>query len=459
MKELKIVVVGAGSASFGLSTLAHLVSCEKLHGSHLALVDLDADGLSLMKRLAARMNREWGAGMRITATGDRTRALPDADFVILSVAQDRENRWKLDCSVPREYGLVHYGENGGPGAVAHTARSVNLVMPILRDMEALCPDAWLLNLTNPVPRIALAASRYTALKTVGICHQINFAFIAAGCALARDLGVRVPRGFKPSLASEVWPTMQAMTQSAHDLMDVKAAGTNHNTWILDMRLTKTGEDLYPLFRKRVGRLPRDWQPVSRKLFDLFGVYPATGDSHLSEYLPWFSNECTGAWERYHLHMYDFTGAKRGRNRMWHRIERMVAGRESVEPLRELPSERVAEIITGIALDENDYELAVDIPNAGCITNLPRGAIVEVPGLVSSFGVRGIGMGALPRPVAEICRREIEAASIAVDAAVKADRKLAVQAMLFCPGITDIDVAEKIVARFLKAHRKFLPEFK
>lgn len=458
MKSLKIVVIGAGSASFGLNTLAHLVSCEKLHGSHLALVDLDREGLALMKRLAERMSAEWGARMTMSATTQRERALPGADFVILSVARDRENRWKLDGDVPEKYGIIHYAENSGPGGVAHTARSVHIVLPILRDMEKLCPNAWVLNFTNPVPRIALLAHRYTCMKMVGICHQISFAYIPVGCALAKELGVPFPKGFRPSLSSEVLPLMEPMTHRARDLVDIKAAGTNHNTWILDLRHKKTGRDLYPVFARNIRKFPRDWQPVSRKLFDLFGIYPATGDGHLAEYLPWFSDAKSGAWARYGLHLYNFTAAKRGRSNMWRRIKRMVAGAEPIDSLRDLPSERAAEIITGIAFDENSYELAVNVPNEGYIANLPDDVIVEVPGVVSSFGVRGMAVGNLPPPVAEICRRELTGASLAVDAIVHRSRKLAIQAVLFCPGVGDIDTAGKIVDDYLKVHRSFLPHF-
>jgi alpha-galactosidase len=250
-----------------------------------------------------------------------------------------------------------------------------------------------------------------------------------------------------------------MTHKAKELVDIKAAGTNHNTWILDLRHKETGKDLYPAFARNIRRFPSGWQPVSRKLLDLFGVYPATGDGHLAEYLPWFSDAKSGAWDRYGLHLYDFTGAKRGRNGMWRRIKRMVNGSETIDSLRDLPSERAAEIITGIALNENSYELAVNVPNEGYITNLPDNVIVEVPGTVSSFGVRGVGVGDLPGPVAEICRRELEAASLAVDAIVHRSRKLAVQAILFCPGVGDIDVAEKIVDDYLKVHRSFLPNFR
>ena len=459
MPPIKIVVIGAGSASFGLNTLAHLVACEKLHGSELVLVDIKADGLSLMRKLAGRMNAEWAARMKISATTQRKRALPGADFVILSVAKDRENRWKRDYEIPLKYGYVHFAENGGPGAVGHTLRSVNLVLPILRDAESLCPNAWVLNFTNPVPRITLAARRYTSMNVVGICHQINWAYMMVGAALAKDLGIPVPEGFTPSLKGKFRTATHRIMHEAHDYIDVKAAGTNHNTWILDIRSKKTGKDLYPLFTRRHNALPPEWEPLTRRLHGMLGICPATGDSHLGEYIPWIHDLKSGAYSRLDLRIKEFSDAKRGRNDKWRQIRRMVAGSEPVDPLRDLPSERAAEIITGIAFDENSYELAVNVPNQGQIANLPEGAVVETPAVVSSLGIRGVGVGMLPEPVAEICRREITCASLAVDAAVKRSRALAVQAVLFSPGLQDIDTAERIVDDLLRAHQRFLPKFK
>ena len=458
MKSIKIVVIGAGSASFGLNTLAHLVACEKFHGSELALVDINADGVALMKKLAERMSDAWGAKMTISATTSRKRALPGADFVIMSVAKDRENRWKRDYEIPLKYGIQHFAENGGPGGLGHTLRSVNLVLPILRDMEKLCPDAWVLNFTNPVPRITLAASRYTSMKFVGVCHQVNWAYMLVGCALARDLGIPVADGFTPQLKGEWRSETHRIMHAAHDYVDIKAAGTNHNTWILDIR-DKKGKNLYPLFLKRTAALPKEWEPLSRRLYNAFGVFPATGDSHISEYLPWVSDTKTGAYKRYDLRVKEFSDAKKGRNDQWRKIRKMAAGKETVDPLRDLPSERAAEIIAALAFDENGYELAVDVPNEGQINNLPRGMVVETPAVVSSFGIRGVSVGDLPESVAEICRRELACASLAVDAAVQRSRELAIRAMLFCPGVTDIDIAEKMVDELLRAHQAFLPRFK
>ena len=154
MLPTKIVVIGAGSASFGLNTLGSLLRSQHLRGSHLALVDLNAQALEQMGRLAERSNREWGAGMSISTHTDHRQALSGAKFVVLSIeVPPREVFWRSDFEIPLKYGVRQpYAENGGPGGFAHAARNIGPILRITRDMEQLCPDAWLINFTNPLMR-------------------------------------------------------------------------------------------------------------------------------------------------------------------------------------------------------------------------------------------------------------------------------------------------------------------
>ena len=137
MRKTKIVVVGAGSSEFGLDSLAGILRTEELHGLQLALVDIDADKLRVVKALADRMNREWGADMQISAATKAGEALGDAGFVLLSVAADREETWKRDHEICLKHGVTSYAENGGPGAFAHACRNLGLIRPILSEMERL----------------------------------------------------------------------------------------------------------------------------------------------------------------------------------------------------------------------------------------------------------------------------------------------------------------------------------
>jgi len=140
------------------------------------------------------------------------------------------------------------------------------------------------------------------------------------------------------------------------------------------------------------------------------------------------------------------------------MDRMGRGLEPIEALLDADSEGALEVIESIAGAGNTYHLAVNLANDGYIPNLPQGAIVEVPGQFSGFGIRGVGVGALPEGVAELCRREITVTQLTVDSVVRGDRQLALQALLFSPGITDMEVAQQVMDDYLDAYREYLPSF-
>lgn len=184
-------MIGAGSAIFGLGTMASILQSPHLHGAHLALVDINIRGLELMHQLAEMINQAWDAHMTIQATADRRQVLRDADFVIVSVqVGPREDVWELDWKIPLKYGVRQpYAENGGPGAFAHTARNLPLILDIAYDMEELCPNAWFFNLTNPLIRLTRAVAKYTRIKVFGLCHQLLWAYAMAGAILADRWGI------------------------------------------------------------------------------------------------------------------------------------------------------------------------------------------------------------------------------------------------------------------------------
>src|SRR6266540_4383306 len=194
--NIKITVIGAGSASFGENTLSAIMRSKKLCGSTLALVDRNADSLDIVHRLANRLNREWDSQFNITAHTDHSEALADSHFVVNAIEVGaRENLWKQDFEIPIKYGVRQpYAENGGPGGFAHAARNIGPIMQIAHDMEQACPNAWFINFTNPMIRICDAVNRHSKIKAVGLCHQIYAGYIMVGVALAKDLGITVPEG-------------------------------------------------------------------------------------------------------------------------------------------------------------------------------------------------------------------------------------------------------------------------
>jgi alpha-galactosidase len=458
MSAVKVVVIGVGSASFGPAILGDVMQSDRLRGSTIALCDINGQGLELVTCLARRLNREWDTGVTIEASTERRDLLQGADFVIVSIAVDREKCWRQDWEVPLKYGIRQpLGENGGPGAVFHTARNVPMILDICRDMEELCPDALLLNFTNPCPRMALVASRYSKIDCVGLCHQIGMGYNIVGLVLGKDLGF----DFELDSVEDEWRLYGAIrpyVAQIHEALDIKAAGINHFTFMLDIRHRQTGEDLYPLFVQRLREFTPCIQPLSQRILEAFGVFPATGDGHLSEYVHWAHDPQTKPWEKYHLELYDWDAAEVQRDEMWREIEEMAAGGPIVGRVKQGSGERAIPIILGVVENRNSYEVAVDIPNEGYISNLPDGAIVEVPGVVSRFGVRGMGVGSLPEPIAALCRTQITVASLAVDAAVTGSKELALQALLVDPMVNDIDQARVLLDEMLEVQRDYLPQF-
>ena len=431
----KIVLIGAGSAQFGTDMLCDLFAArDELEGSTIVLVDINPVALEIMAQVARRLNEATGQPFLIEATTDRVEALPNAQFVIISIAVKRNELWRLDFQIPLKHGVKHVlGENGGPGGLFHAMRNIPIILDICRDIERLCPDALVLNFTNPEGRICLAVTRYTDLQFVGLCHGIGMAQHAIGQAL----------GIPP------------------DDIDPKAGGLNHFNWILELRHKSTGEDLYPAFKRAIAKQGLEEAQIHNHRFDIklcrylmetFGYWPLPADDHVGEYLSY-------AWEYCGLDGYNFEGADQRAEANWERLRRWAEGQHSLNELLERRSgERAAPIISGVLGNTHQYELAVNVPNDGFIPNLPDWAVVEVPATVDASGVHGVHVGALPEPIAAMCRTQIAVIDRLVEAGVHGDRSSALQALLLDPVMNGISQAEAILDEMLEVHKDYLPQF-
>ena len=457
----KITVIGAGSASFGENTLSAIVRSKKLKDSTLALVDRNPQTLDIVHRLANRLNREWDAKFTITAHTNHQDALSGSQFVVNAIEVGaRENLWQQDFEIPIKYGLRQpYAENGGPGGFAHAARNIGPIMQIARDMEQACPEAWFVNFTNPMVRICDAVNRHSKIKAVGLCHQIYAGYTMVGVALAKDLGIEVPDGLTGMHAAvDQHPFQHHVREQIVPLVDIRAAGLNHFTWMISLHDRRTGEDLYPLFRKRFFELDPSFEPLTRDVFSAFGLFPIPGDTHLCEYLPWVADAQTKPWDKYNIRLYDWDMMAAVREFELDRLNEMAAGNQTIEHLMETDSEGALEMIENIAGATTHYHLAANLPNVGQIDNLPLGATVETPVIVNGGGIQPVHMGAMPEPIAALLRRETTAAQLCVDSAVEGSREKALQCLLLDPVITDIDTARKILDDYLTSFKEYLPQY-
>ena len=426
MARTKLVLIGAGSTEFTPGLLADLCGSPSLRNAEVALVDVDQWAVDTMVGLAKRISEERGADLLVSGTTDRRQALPGAHFVTTTIAVGGARGWATDVRVPEKYGVYQtVGDSVGPGGVFRSLRHVPEIVAIARDMEDLCPDAWLFNYTNPLTPIVRGVQKATSIRCIGLCHGV----LHTREVIARDLGY-----------------------DAHDV-NVVFAVVNHLCWLLDVR--HMGKDVYPQLREFLANgLHRDIDPtiedpydrfqvVSAMLTGIYGLFPSPGDRHVAEFFPYFLKK-DGDSLKY--------GTQAGLD-MTNRIldtkdttrEQLRAQAEGLEPLdpdlldsaRE--GERLTQIIDAIVNDLRMPELAVNVRNDGLIANLPDLAVVEVPGQISGFGVRGIGVGSLPEGIAGVLRQRIDQQELTVDAALSGSRDLAIQALLADPLMAQVPV--------------------
>ncbi len=418
----KIAVIGAASAVFGLKTLRDIALSHQLEDSEVVLVDVDAENLEVMYRLGLRLIKEHGSRVRLSRTADRVAAISGAEFVIISVSRNKNTLWLLDFSVPMKHGIRHtLGENGGLGGLFHSLRSIHLIMPIVEDVERICPKALILNYSNPLSRVGMAIAKTSNARAIGFCHELQHRLNQ----LSEMLGV---------------PTED---------MEVTSAGLNHFAFILKLVQRSSGEDLYPRLRAAgdIGRAHR----FCRVLMESLGYLPATGDLHIGEYFAYATEFCEPRDIR------RFLGGDRWRESLMGRYDRIARGEEPLEDsMKRLSGERAVYVVIAAKSDGRTREIALNVPNDGVIDNLPSDAIVEVPATVGAGGAEGERMGRLPEGIASRLRQQVDVQRLVVEAAIRGDRKLAWEAAVIDPAIPSLKAARQAFEELCEREKEFLP---
>ncbi len=439
--DKKIVLIGAGSAAFGPVTVHDILSSKVLPGSTIVLHDIDAVKLGMIYDLVVEYNRILGNKFTIEQTLDRKEALQDADFVICSIENGNrfELRWQ-DNTIPRKHGTTEMmAENGGPGGFFHSARQIPTILKVVKDVDQICPNALFINYSNPVSRICLAISRaYPNLRMVGLCHQIGL--------LIKHL-----------------PPM--LHKNIEDLQ-LRVGGLNHFAFLLGLRDVPTGQDLLPEFNAQCMEYFKDkWDrfefaDLTFEVYQRFGCFPYVGDNHLCEYLQFASHyvkiEDIRDWI---TKMEQNKSAVNELVASYHR--RLKKGRDIRKTLlfRIPSSERAVPIIEATLLDSNSYEVALNIPNDGIITNLPQDLVIECSALVNGQGIRGISLGAIPKNIAALLRIEASIQDLCVEAILSESKDLAIACLALDVNCGRFEMAENIFKEMTALQKQYLPNFK
>ena len=262
----RIVIVGGGSRQWGPKLTTDILTTPSLTNATIVLHDIDAASVSLMGSYCERINRELGTSATIEATTDRKVALTGADFVAVTITTGAFASMRHDLEIPAKYGVRQsVGDTCGPGGINRSLRNIPVLLDIARDMESQCPDAWLLNLTNPMTCLTRAINRETSIKAVGLCHEV----VIMSWLVAIALGVQ---------ADDVGFTI---------------TGVNHLPWITE--LTVSGEEGFGALRRALADRPdaswfADEHQLKLALLDRYGALPGAGDRHVAEFFPWVLTE-------------------------------------------------------------------------------------------------------------------------------------------------------------------------
>jgi len=444
MSAVKIVIVGGGSYSWGPLFIRDLVVTPELAGSTIVLHDIDPEAMDLVYRAGQLLIQMGDYDFHFQQTGNLAKALNGADFVILTITTGRLETMRHDLEIPAQYGIIQaVGDTVGPGGLSRGLRNIPVVVDIARQMEIHCPDAWLLNYTNPMTTLTRAVTRETRIKTIGLCHEW--------------LGVR-------------WK-LAKLFNTTEEALQPHIAGVNHLIWLLDCWLD--GRSLIPELHDMAAKvlsgeldldpdddsLFADHGRVKSRLLQLFGALPVAGDRHVAEFFPYFLTEATNRGQTYQVALTSVADRYDWRAEDKARLEAVVSGDMGIRPfLQEQSNEAAHSIVTALATNGR-YTGIMNLPNKGQIANLPHDVVVETYGVVERGGAHGISAGDLPPAIHAIVSRHVSNQELIVEAALTGDRNLAQQALLNDPMVMLApETAVVMLDEILEANRDYLPLF-
>jgi len=431
---VKICFLGAGSTVFAKNVLGDCLYVDCLRDAEISLVDIDPDRLRVSEVMLGNINRSLAANASIRAylASDAKAALAGADFVVNAVqVGGYEPATVIDFEIPKKYGLRQtIGDTLGIGGIFRALRTIPVMLDYCRIMEEVCPQALLLNYTNPMAMLTGAILRATPIHTVGLCHSVQ---VCAG-DLCRELDL------------------------PEDNLRWKIAGINHQGWLLE--IGRNGEDLYPEIKRRA-ELPeyRKKDAVRFEIMKRFGYYVTESSEHSSEYVPWFiKSKAPELIDRFHIPLDEYPRRCVKQIAEW---DSMKASLLRDEPLAHTRGHEYASHIFEALLTGKAYTFGGNVLNAGLITNLPDGCCVEVLCVADTSGIAPTYAGDLPPQCAALTRTNVNVQELVIEAALTGRRDHVYQAALLDPHTAAELTVDEIVSMcddLIEAHGEYLPRY-
>ena len=433
---MKVTFMGAGSTVFSKNVLGDTMLCDAFHDVEIALYDIDENRLEESYLLISKMNESVNEGRatvkKYLGVDERKDALRNADFVVNAIQVGLYDPCTvIDFEIPKKYGLRQtIGDTLGIGGIFRALRTIHVLKDFAKDIEEVCPNAWLLNYTNPMAMLTGYMLRYTKVKTVGLCHSVQ--------VCSEDI-----------LSSL---DMKDKLEGRHE----KIAGINHMAWLLEIT-DKDGNDLYPEIKERAKKknaTEKHGDMVRYDYIDKLGYYCTESSEHNSEYNAFYIKPGrSDLIEKFNIPLDEYPRRCVNQIAGWQKQyeELMSGGKIEHKRSREYASHIMEAIYTN-----KPYKIGGNVLNRGVISNLPYDACVEVPCLVDGEGIHPTYVGELPLQLAAMNSSNIYAQMLTIEAAHTMDKKKIYQAAMMDPHTGAELSTDEIVAlcdELFEAHEK------
>ena len=442
----KITFMGAGSTVFAKNVLGDSMLSPALRDFEIALYDIDEKRLNESYEMICALNRNINEGRatvsKYLGVPNRKDALRGADFVVNAIQVGGYDPCTItDFEIPKKYGLRQtIADTLGIGGIFRALRTIPALADFAEDMQAVCPNAWFLNYTNPMAMLAGYMQRYTDVKTVGLCHSVQ----VCTKSLFNSLG------------------MLEEFEKAGPIRE-KIAGINHMGWLLEIR-DKDGNDLYPEIKRRASEKnagEKHWDMVRFDYIDKLGYYCTESSEHNAEYNPFYIKPAYPELiERFNIPLDEYPRRCINQINGWKELsEKLLTDRD----LTHTRSREYASYIMEAVVTNKPFAIGGNVLNTGrLIEDFPEQACVEVPCLVDGMGIHPTKVGSLPPVLAAMNMTNINTQLLTIEAARTRKKEDILRAVMLeprCAAILSIDDMVKMVDELIEAHGPYMAMYK
>jgi alpha-galactosidase len=449
----KVVVIGAGSLFFGRQAIWQMVHSEYLNKGTLALVDTNEERLNKLVKLARMVVEENKVDLKIEGSTDRKKVLNGADFVVLSFAKDTVKYRGIDCEVSEKYGIrLCSGDTIGPGGIFRAMRELPVIMECARDIEKICPEAWVINYINPSTVNGIALKRYAPkLKSFALCdshHMPHKKIIYAERA-------------------GIIRNKSEYTDQIDSKFEVSIAGVNHFTWLL--KAEYEGKDVLPVIAESMKKSAETEtvggdtgakalfnDAISYQLYDIFGYVP-TCTAHTKEYVPFWQGLGKLKDSIPPLSIWETEDRYKRHEEMWWQVDSFLSGETPIEEyMSSFGPDHATDIIENMVagLGKTFY---INTFNHGAVTNMNGDAFLELLCEVTMDGVKPLRVGEMPRGIRGMQELVLDTHELTARAVVEGSREMLRRAMLTDPLVNSIVDADQIIKELIELEKDMIPD--